>query len=825
MNKEIRKQTKTELLKLFIFYYTVHPAFYFISLIIALGFMSLTGVLKIIIILAPPIIALFTLIFYYLAARAQQAIDKGNDNSETIAAEINSISFKGLVLLAAGCSGGPLLTVLIGYRQNLFLSFEQSLFFFFIGLIQALIAGAVFYYHVKIRLYVFLYNSDLRVNFRPLTLFQKMVIPILSGIMILLIFAAVGIYRISYTQTYEMYSSNISARVQKNTVFIGSLFEKTAVQLRAFAKTSEISNMNLREISEFLKMIHEERGGDIEMYFAANLQGDAPNSLGETRNIIDREYFKRVTGVGVEVYSDPVLNKQTGRMIMVAAVPVKNSAGRTVGLVGATILLDRVEGLLTDDRIIDSGRFMIISSDGKVFFHPDRTNIGKIIGKDVKDDGKNIKNISRILTESENRFFSYTYGGKEVFSYKISIPLVRQMLVFTMDRDDFVEKLRYILLELLAALIGLGLMLYLMIRYIAKRFSLPIQNTIGVLERLAAGDLTAESTDFLADEFGEMIRNFKQFQRKLRSTITTALKAAVQLSGSAHELAITSSNMSDSAQTQAASVEEASASLEEVSGSIELININAQEQAKLAKTTYDAMEQLRRDNETVAGYAEKALEAARGTTEQAGNGQQLMQNTIEGMNNIDESTKKIADTVRLISDISDQVNLLALNASIEAARAGEHGRGFAVVAEEISKLADQTASSAKGITDFVYAGLREVEKGRSYVDETGRAFNMIIEYIAQTEELVRKITESAARQAESSREVLESTKKVNEMSDSISVSTNEQMMTNQEMSKTVEQINQNTQAAAAAAEEIASSADEISAQAEILSARMEFFKV
>ncbi|HRX48219.1 MAG TPA: HAMP domain-containing methyl-accepting chemotaxis protein, partial [Spirochaetota bacterium] len=358
-----------------------------------------------------------------------------------------------------------------------------------------------------------------------------------------------------------------------------------------------------------------------------------------------------------------------------------------------------------------------------------------------------------------------------------------------------------------------------------KRFSLPIQNTIGVLERLAEGDLTAESTDFLADEFGEMIRNFKQFQRKLRGTITTALKAAVQLSSSAHELAITSSKMSDSAQTQAASVEEASASLEEVSGSIELININAQEQAKLAKTTYNAMEQLRSDNETVAGYAEKALEAARGTTEQAGNGQQLMQNTIEGMNNIDESTQKIADTVRLISDISDQVNLLALNASIEAARAGEHGRGFAVVAEEISKLADQTAASAKGITDFVNAGLREVEKGRSYVDETGRAFNMIIEYIAQTEELVRKITDSASRQAESSREVLESTKKVNEMSDSISVSTNEQMMTNQEMSKTVEQINQNTQAAAAAAEEIASSADEISAQAEILSARMEFFKV
>jgi hypothetical protein len=96
-------------------------------------------------------------------------------------------------------------------------------------------------------------------------------------------------------------------------VFIGSLFEKTAVQLRAFAKTSEISNMNLREISEFLKMIHEERGGDIEMYFAANLQGAAPNSRGETRIIFDREYFKEYQVSREWPYSDSVLNKQDSR--------------------------------------------------------------------------------------------------------------------------------------------------------------------------------------------------------------------------------------------------------------------------------------------------------------------------------------------------------------------------------------------------------------------------------------------------------------------------------------------------------------------------------
>jgi methyl-accepting chemotaxis protein len=185
-----------------------------------------------------------------------------------------------------------------------------------------------------------------------------------------------------------------------------------------------------------------------------------------------------------------------------------------------------------------------------------------------------------------------------------------------------------------------------------------------------------------------------------------------------------------------------------------------------------------------------------------------MESTISGMTDIAQSTQKISETVRLISDVSDQVNLLALNASIEAARAGEHGKGFAVVAEEISKLADQTASSAKTITTLVNSGLQEVENGRGHVDATSAALQNIIGFIAQTEELVGLITGSSEQQAQSSDRVLSDTKKVMQMSDAISSSTNEQMTTNHEM-----------------AEEIASSAEEISAQAEMLRGQIQFFKV
>ncbi|HOV10044.1 MAG TPA: methyl-accepting chemotaxis protein [Spirochaetota bacterium] len=245
----------------------------------------------------------------------------------------------------------------------------------------------------------------------------------------------------------------------------------------------------------------------------------------------------------------------------------------------------------------------------------------------------------------------------------------------------------------------------------------------------------------------------------------------------------------------------------------------------MAGATFELMEKLKDDTAIVSDFAFKALEAAKNTTNQASNGQKFMKDTIDGMNNIDESTQRIADMVRFIGDISDQVNLLALNASIEAARAGEHGRGFAVVAEEISKLADETAASAKRITEFVQLGLSEVKRGRELVDMTGEALDNIIRYIEETTELVKRITDAAKRQLNSSEEVLGATKKVTVMAESISSSTKEQLLTNQEMANTIEQINQITQNTAAASEEVASSAEEISAQAETLKAQMEFFKV
>jgi len=396
--------------------------------------------------------------------------------------------------------------------------------------------------------------------------------------------------------------------------------------------------------------------------------------------------------------------------------------------------------------------------------------------------------------------------------------------IYEHNQKDFSRAVLLFSIIIIGALIAIGITGWIIMRSV----TIPLRESVVHLQEMTRGNFSADASLSgvqSRSEFGALSRAFADMGEKIRTLIGQISSSSEMMARASEDLTSTSQTLSEGAQTQAASIEETSSAVIEMSGSGEEINRSAREQADLAKATFESMKELKSDNETVAQYASQALSTARQSTEQATMGRALMGDTINGMNIIDESTKKISETVQMISDISDKVNLLALNASIEAARAGEYGRGFAVVAEEISKLADQTAVSAKTITDLVSKGLLEVKKGREYLDSTSGAFNRIIDFIAQTDDLVKKITDSTEKQSLTSRVVLDDTRKVMEMTESISSSMHEQMVTNNEMAKTMDQINQNTQTSAGMAIEIASSAERINSQAEALRNQIKFFKV
>ena len=199
--------------------------------------------------------------------------------------------------------------------------------------------------------------------------------------------------------------------------------------------------------------------------------------------------------------------------------------------------------------------------------------------------------------------------------------------------------------------------------------------------------------------------------------------------------------------------------------------------------------------EQVAEHANNVLHASEEAVKKAQEGAEHLKKLLESINLIKETTEeegkiinelfemagnigKITDT---INEISEQTNLLALNAAIEAARAGEAGKGFAVVADEVRKLAERSASAAKEIaglikniqekinetTHHMERGIKEVEKGSSLADTTGRFVNEIVNKNEEVKNYVNQITLATNEQAEVSKQLVETVLKVKENSEEI----------------------------------------------------------
>ncbi len=580
-----------DLFKLFIILYLLHPSVYFLSLLFLLGLEKLMGILGIILILAPPIIILFTLIFFYFNRKLKIYIAGDDSDAETFENFLAKFPIYGMVLLVAGCTGGPVLTAVIGSYQGVIVSAAQGIYFFLVGFIQALVAGALFYYFSKIRLFALVK----RIRFSPLTIFYKFLIPILSLVIIIILGFSALAYRISYNRTYESYETKIRSLVTQNVMAIDSLYGNALAELNALSISDAIQSMEKRRMMQLLLKAHNTKGSNIEMLFAADRTGNSPNSFGTVKNIGDRWYFRKVLKTGKPVFSDPVINKKTGKQIVVCAVPVRRGK-RIVGITGATLLIDTIKDVLMKAAFSDSGRFMIVNKGGKFLFHPEKEIIGKIIGKDIVDDGDGIVGIERIVTQPEKTVFFYTFQGRKVMALKHNIPVAGFSLVYSVDQIDFVAILNGIIYQMIVIIIFLACILSFLLYLITRRFSVPIKNTIDIIQKLTEGDLTQDKEDILPDEFGMLLMNFSRFRKKLRDVIDQALEAAIQLSSSSEELAATSQTLSMNSQTQAASVEEATASIEEVSGSIENINTNVTNQSQLASVTFTSMNELKKNN-------------------------------------------------------------------------------------------------------------------------------------------------------------------------------------------------------------------------------------
>jgi methyl-accepting chemotaxis protein len=269
--------------------------------------------------------------------------------------------------------------------------------------------------------------------------------------------------------------------------------------------------------------------------------------------------------------------------------------------------------------------------------------------------------------------------------------------------------------------------------------------------KVAEGDLRVEVSprsnhDRLGLAFSQMLDNLRQMIRKIERCASDLVAATTSIGKNSVDIA-------SGAQTQADQVRQVSAAVEQMAASAVETSNNTSSAARIAEKA-----------SSVAG------EGA-GSVEQTIDGMQRIQSQVnessQAIRELANSTEKISDIVAMIDEISDQTNLLALNAAIEAARAGEQGRGFAVVADEVRKLADKTGQATRQIVEMIsqirtQSGgavsamgvmVNQVDDGKNLVFRAGESLSQLVTMVDQVSHNIQQIAAAAQQQSVAAEEI------------------------------------------------------------------------
>ncbi|WP_159888443.1 methyl-accepting chemotaxis protein [Paenibacillus puerhi] len=339
--------------------------------------------------------------------------------------------------------------------------------------------------------------------------------------------------------------------------------------------------------------------------------------------------------------------------------------------------------------------------------------------------------------------------------------------------SDFNKGADGIFYILVVTLLGASIIGSIITFLYAGRLTKPIELMVTHVQQIADGDLREDLPIRTKDEVGQLASSLNHMVGQFRQLIGGIIQSSMNVAAASQQI---------------------SASTEEIAG-------GSSEQARASQTITDLFKELNIAIYNVARNAEKAAELANDTARTAQAGGQEVAVSIEGMNKIKEQmglleqdSNKIGEIIEVIDDISDQTNLLALNAAIEAARAGEQGRGFAVVADEVRKLAERSGEATKQITRIIKGmqnntkvSVSSVADGVEKSLQTGKAFEKIISMVNESADKVSEIAAAGEQQSAQTEEVLRSIESIAAASGEAAAAAEQTASTSQSLAQLAEE--------------------------------------
>ncbi|MFS2158510.1 methyl-accepting chemotaxis protein [Pseudomonas sp. Pseusp122] len=468
-----------------------------------------------------------------------------------------------------------------------------------------------------------------------------------------------------------------------------------------------------------------------------------------------RGWYKAAQAAAGTIVTEPYIAASSGKLVVTLATPV-NIQNALAGVAGADMSLDAISNTINSLNFGGHGYAFIVSADGKILVHPDSKLVLKNISEAYPSNTPKITpGVGEIESEGKAEIISFTHIE--------GLPSANWYVALVLDQNAAYAMLSEFRTSAITAMVISVVIIILLLGLLIRVLMQPLHQMGRAMRDIADGDgdLTKRLTITSEDEFGALAQSFNHFVERIHGSIREVASTAGQLGDVAMRVVKASNSSMTNSGEQASRTESVAAAINELGAAAQEIAQNA---ARTSQQSADASG-LATDGQSVVQQTIKAMnELSEKISESCVN--------IESLN---DKTVNIGQILEVITSISQQTNLLALNAAIEAARAGEAGRGFAVVADEVRNLAHRTQESAQQVQKMI----EELQIGAR------SAVSTMTESQRQSESSVTIANTAGERLGSVTRRIDE----INGMNQSVATATEEQTAVVESINMDITQIN------------------------------------
>ena len=418
-----------------------------------------------------------------------------------------------------------------------------------------------------------------------------------------------------------------------------------------------------------------------------------------------------------------------GKQYITQYEPVQDAAGKLVAVLYVGVDIDGDMKVLKDRiraiKVGETGYFYVLSAApgktyGDLIVHPAKEGSNLL---DSKDAGGRL--FIKDMLEKKEGTTAYDWQNpgesspRQKFVAYTEVKDWNWIIAGGTYRDEITAAATQLRNRFIVfGLVALAVLAAILYAAVHRTVSRPLTEVRDVARRIAEGDLTARMHSTRHDEIGLLTASINTVGESLSTVVGKVRDGAEQI---------------------------ASASQQISAGNMDLCQRTEQQAVNLAGTA-SSMDQLTATVRQNADNARQANQLAMSASTVAQKGGHTVNQVIERMDSINQSSRKISDITSVIDGIAFQTNILALNAAVEAARAGEQGRGFAVVASEVRNLAQRSAAAAKEIKALIDTSNVEVLAGSKLVAEAGVTMSEVLDSVARVTDIMSEITAASQEQ-------------------------------------------------------------------------------